>query len=299
MTTRFKALLALIACVLFWGFSFISIKITVVFLPPMTLGAVRFVCALIFLFFIKEKLSPGEKLAFSDIPFLAGAGLTGVTIYFFCENNGIALVTASEASIIVAAIPVITLGAEELFPAGGRRGKRPLAALRWAGAVISIAGVCLVAKVSFAFSGNILGYLYMAGACVSWVAYSFLTRPLFVRKSRIHIVFWQSVFGFLGFLPFLVFEYPLWKMPDPAAWGHVIFLGICCSALGYWCYAHSLEVLGLAVSSIFINFIPVVTAIGGFFILGDRLSPLQWAGGVLVLTGVYLAIMEPKPAKRR
>jgi drug/metabolite transporter (DMT)-like permease len=38
------------------------------------------------------------------------------------------------------------------------------------------------------------------------------------------------------------------------------------------------------------NFVPVVTAIAGFFILGDRLAPLQWAGAALVISGVTLAM---------
>jgi drug/metabolite transporter (DMT)-like permease len=152
-----------------------------------------------------------------------------------------------------------------------------------------------VAGVSFSISGNILGYLYMAGAALSWVIYCFLTRPLFARCSRIHIVFWQSVFGFLGFLPFAALEYRNWDRPDLSVLIHLVFLGICCSALGYWYYARSLEVLGVSVSSIFINFIPVVTVIAGFFLLGDRLSPLQWTGAVLVLSGVYLAMVERGP----
>ena len=53
------------------------------------------------------------------------------------------------------------------------------------GALISLTGVALVAGVSFSLSGTALGYVYMAGACFSWVSYCFLTRPLFARRSRI------------------------------------------------------------------------------------------------------------------
>ena len=290
MTKRSKALAAIIACVIFWGFSFVSIKIAVAVFPPMTLGALRFSLALVFLFFIKKKMAPDEKITVKDMPMLAGAGLTGVTLYFFFENNGVLLIPASEASIIIAAIPVITLIAE------GIRDKITLKKmlLPGLGALVSVTGVGLVAGVSFALSGTALGYFYMAGACVSWVVYCFLTRPLFSRHSRIFIVFWQSLAGFLGFLPFTFFETinanSAFVMPGLEVWGHVIFLGICCSALGYWFYALSLKTLGLGTSTIFINLIPVVSAIGGYFILGDRLSPLQWFGAALVLAGVYIAM---------
>ena len=146
----------MIACVLFWGFSFISLKITVVVFPPMSLGLLRFAIALVFLYFFKLKLAPHEKLNVKDIPRLFIAGFTGVTLYFFCENNGVALVSASEASIALGAIPVLSVIADWL---GGKITSRKnkempgprIGAFQWFGSFISIAGVVLVAGVSFAF----------------------------------------------------------------------------------------------------------------------------------------------------
>jgi drug/metabolite transporter (DMT)-like permease len=93
-------------------------------------------------------------------------------------------------------------------------------------------------------------------------------------------------------LPVVKFDGGNRLRPDLPVLFHILFLGICCSALGYWLYAHSLETLGLSVSSVFINFIPVVTVISGFFILGERLTPLQWAGALLVVSGVYLTMSK-------
>jgi drug/metabolite transporter (DMT)-like permease len=231
-----------------------------------------------------------------------------VTFYFFCENNGVALVTASEASIIVAAIPVLTMTVEWLAAKLGKAsadsggaastdsGVRP-GRRQWLGVFISVAGVGLVAGVSLALSGSMAGYLYMGGAALCWVTYGFLTKPLFDRgRSRIYIVFWQNVFGFLGFLPFAALEYSSWGTPTLPILFHLLFLAIFCSALGYWLYALALESLGVSVSSVFINLIPVVTVIAGFFILGERLTGLQWAGAVLALTGVYLTVLPQRPA---
>jgi drug/metabolite transporter (DMT)-like permease len=293
MSERRKALAAIIACVLFWGFSFISIKITVAVFPPMSLGMLRFAIALIFLYFIKRKLAPHEKLRAKDIPLLVGASFSGVTFYFFCENNGVALVTASEASITIGSIPVLTMIADWLSARISRNNDFPHMGFRqWAGAFISIAGVWLVAGVSFALSGSILGYIYMAGSALCWVAYSLFTRPLFTRCSRIYIVFWQSFAGFIGFIPFSILEFGSWGRPDVSIILHLVFLGLCCSALGYWLYARSLEVLGMSVSAIFINLIPMLTVIFGFFVLHDRLTLLQWLGAILVVGGVYLSIQK-------
>ena len=295
MGERVKAVAGIIACVLFWGFSFISIKIVGEVFPPMSQGFLRFAVALVILYFIKLKLAPGEKLRLRDIPLLLVAGLTGVTFYFFFENNGVALVTASEASIAIGVIPVLIMIADWLsgkvmrnknsnFPKTG--------IFQWMGAFISIAGVWLVAGVSFVLSGSIRGYLFMAGSALCWTVYSLLTRPLFDRCSRIYIVFWQSVAGFIGFLPFTILEFGSWGRPGPAVIGHLVFLGVCCSAMGYFFYARSLKVLGMSVSAIFINLVPLMTVIFGFFIMGDRLTFLQWTGAALVIGGVYLSMVR-------
>jgi drug/metabolite transporter (DMT)-like permease len=298
LSEKIKALAAIISVVLFWGFSFISIKVTVAVFQPMSLGMLRFGIAIIFLYILKQKLAPSEKLRLKDIPLLIAAGFVGVTLYFFFENNGIYLVSASEASIAIGSIPVLTMIADVVFEKiKAKKNRMPQAQSRpgiqqWLGCFISIGGVILVAGVSFVISGSIRGYIYMSGAALSWVFYSFLTRALFTRCSRIYIVFWQSVAGFIMFIPFSFHEFSRWGNADAEVIIHLFFLAIFCSALGYWLYVYALDKLGVSVCAIFINLIPVVTVIASFIMLGDRLSSLQWLGAGLVIAGVYLTMIR-------
>lgn len=299
MNERNKALVSIILTVLFWGFSFISIKISVQVLPPMTLGAARFLLAVVFLHIVKKTSAVKERLKKQDLPYLLGAGLIGVTAYFFFENNGVSLVSASEASLVIAAIPVLTMIAE-YFAARLNRKNEHIILRRWVGAVLSMIGVWMIAGVSIGLKNGSsagLGYLYMFGAALSWVAYCFLTKPLFARRSRLYIVYWQSLFGFIGFIPFALLERPHWGTPDVTVLMHVAYLGVFCSALGYWLYARSLHVLGIGVSTVFVNLVPVVTVAAGFIFLHERLSPLQWLGAAIVMGGVYLTTLEKKSKK--
>ncbi|MDR3302520.1 MAG: DMT family transporter [Spirochaetaceae bacterium] len=296
---RKKAYAAMILCVLFWGFSFISIKIAVSVLPPMTLGAIRFAIGIAVLFVYKliadsktkkaaEISRPVERLQRADIPLLSGAALTGISIYFYFENNGVKLIGAGEASIITGAIPVLCMIAESIFL------KSRIGGRQWTGAAISISGVALVSGVSLSLSGDPLGYIYMACCAVLWVVYCFLTRPLFERRSRIYIVFWQTLFGFLGFLPFLIFEAPIFDSLTPFVFAHIVFLGVFCSAIGYMFYVYALTILGVSISALFINIIPAVSVIAAFFLLDERLTLLQWIGAAFTIAGVYLASMSSK-----
>jgi drug/metabolite transporter (DMT)-like permease len=290
MSEKLKAVFAAIACVFFWGFSFVSSKIALGAFPPMTLGLFRFSMGVGFLFIIKRRLVPNEKLDKRDIPLLAFSGLAGDTFYFFCENNGLYLLPASEAAIITASIPVLTLFVDKLTGKAGKTGFR-----RWFGAVVSMAGVWLVAQVSFSMSGSITGYFYLAGSALCWVVYSFLTRPLFERgRSNIYIVFWQCTAGLAGFLPFALFEKPVWQAVNTVVILHTVFLGIFCSALAYLFYARAIKTLGVSAAAVFINFIPVITVVSGIFVLHEWLAPLQWLGAAVTLAGVCLVMIHVK-----
>lgn len=280
-----KAYLLLLAAVVFWGFSFISIKASLAVFPPMVLGFARYAPAILVLAAIKAARARGERLARKDLPMVAGSGLIGVTLYFFMENNGVKLNSASEASLIIAAIPVMLVVAERVID------RKKLSARRYFGALATMAGVAVLVARGLSFSGSAAGYLFMLGAGISWVAYSFMTRGLFSRYSRISIVFWQSAAGFIGFIPLAAAEAGSVGTPDAAIVLHVAFLGIFCSALGYYFYAIALERLGPATSGLFINLIPVVT-VAASLLLGENMSGTQALGGAIVVGGVTLATWE-------
>jgi drug/metabolite transporter (DMT)-like permease len=274
-----------------WGLSFLSIKVAVDVVPPMSLGLVRFVIAssLMLLYFAARRSLP--RLALRDLPLMAGSGLIGVTLYFAGENNGIMLLSASESAIIVGTIPVLTVLADRLI-LRGRLGK-----LQYAGATLSAAGVTLMVVESLKISAQPLGYLYMAIAAFSWVAYAFATRPLLATYKQTEVTFWQSLFGAAGFLPFALFETMDWARLTPVIVLNVLYLAVFCSALGYLFYIISMDVLGAGVASVFINLIPVVSVVASFFILGERLSPLQLGGAAVAVAGVYLTTMRPRRAR--
>jgi drug/metabolite transporter (DMT)-like permease len=272
-----------IAVALLWGMSFLSIKVAVAVVPPMTMAVLRFTlaCAVLPLFAILS----GESLKVSnrDLPLLMAGGFTGVTLYFLGENNGVALLTASESSLIIGSIPVLTVLAEEVF-LKSRVGVRV-----HIGAIVSFLGVALIVAPSLGSQVQRLGYLYMAMAALAWVAYTFLTRGVAARYGKITVIFWQCLFGLLGCIPFALMEARAWQVPGPAVILHLLYLGLICSAAGYWLYASALDRLGVGRSSVFINLIPVVSVVASFFLLGERLGPYQLVGGAIAVVGVYLA----------
>jgi drug/metabolite transporter (DMT)-like permease len=284
MDKRRSALFLAVLVSVIWGLSFLSTKVAMTALPPMTLAAMRFVVAVLLLLPLALAAREDLRLAPRDLPFMALGGLTGVTVYFLCENNGIALLTASESSLVIGTIPILTMLVDRL--AFGTR----LRARSYIGALLSLAGIALIVLPSLGTRpSSLAGFLYMGGAAASWVVYVLVTKPLGARYGHIGVTFWQSLFGLAGCIPFAIAESRGWKAMNLTVALNVLYLGVFCSAVAYWLYVVALDRLGAGTTSVFLNLVPVVSVGAAFFLLGERLGPLSLAGGAVAVGGVYLA----------
>ncbi|MDA8234848.1 MAG: DMT family transporter [Clostridia bacterium] len=284
-------ILAITFTAVMWGLSFPSIKISVAEMPPMTLALARFLLASVVLVLFLRWMEPSTRLDRKDMPLMALAGFIGVTAYFFFENHGVNLTTASAASMIIGIIPILTLVADYLF-CGNK-----LSPLKIVSVILSTLGIYLVVAVNQDLSGSSLwGNLLMLGASLSWVVYTLVTRPLGQRYSQLAVVTYQTLFGTVSIVPFALLETGSWQPVSGVVWLNVIFLGLFCSALGYYLYVYAMKGLGVSAVSMFINLIPVVAVAGGYFLLQETVTLTQVLGGVVIIVAVYLATWQPKKA---
>lgn len=285
---RLVAYLALSVPILAWGLSFISIKVALTEFPPMTLALGRFALAggvlgaAYFFQGTRTKFSPRDRWN------LVLSVITGITLYFLCENHGIKLLPASVASLIIAGIPILSLLAERVVH-GTKLGVVGVVAT-----VVSFGGTALLLGVPADGSANLWGSLLMLGAAVAWVLYLFTMKPLQASYPNLAVTAWQMVLGAVSLVPFALAEVPQWRWPSAAGWGHLVFQGLICSALSYLLYNYSLEKLGVRVASLSVNLLPVITAIASYFLLGEVLGPWQWLGGALVLGAVIAVSWQGK-----
>jgi drug/metabolite transporter (DMT)-like permease len=295
MDKRRTALIAAIAVSVIWGLSFLSTKVALAALPPMSIAAARFVVAVVALIFVVFLSRENLRFSFRDLPRMAASGLLGVSFYFLCENNGIALLTASESSLVIATIPVLTMLVDRLVL------KTRLKARSYIGACLSFAGVAIIVAPSFGGGASLrggssspAGFLCMGGAALCWVAYALLTKPLSSKYSGLSITFWQSLFGLVGCLPFAIAESPPLHALSVMVALNLLYLGLVCSAAGYLLYIVAMGSLGAGTTSVFLNLVPVVSVVAAYFLLGERLGGFTLAGGAIAVAGVYLATSTGK-----
>lgn len=180
------AIAAISAASIFWGLSFLSIKIVVDVIPPMPLAFLRFIVAIATLFLFMKITKDKSRIKKNDVSRIAAGGIFGVTLYYYFQNTGIKLIGASSASVIIASVPILSLIGESLVF------KTKMTLPKILSVIISFVGVYIIVGSALKGSGgSISGYLMMFGASVSWVIYVIITKPLLARYSHLSIIFYS------------------------------------------------------------------------------------------------------------
>ena len=220
-------------------------------------------------------------------------GLTGVLAYNVFFFNGLKIVEAGRASIIIANNPiVISLFSALIFRERLSWGKIAGIILSVVGAVIAISG----GDPRALFAGGVgQGDLLIFGCVLSWSAYSLLGKHVMRVLPPLTAVAHSA---FVGMLALLI---PAWLEGMPAdlptyswgAWCNLAYLGWFGTVLGFVWYYEGIREIGPSRASLFINFVPI-SAIGlAHVILDEPLSLSLMIGGALVITGVSLNNMTP------
>jgi drug/metabolite transporter (DMT)-like permease len=98
------------------------------------------------------------------------------------------------------------------------------------------------------------------------------------------------MYGALLYAPLFFWELPAvnWSAISSRSFVALAYLIIFATCAAFLCYNFALTKLPAGKASVFINGIPVVTAIGAWILLGETLTLLQICGGILVLIAVCL-----------
>jgi drug/metabolite transporter (DMT)-like permease len=279
-------LATLAGATLLWGLSFVVTKVALTEFDQFTLVFARFVGASIFflaLFAVRGFPRLGARLHRR----LLVIALFEPVLYFLAETAGLERTTAAKASLIIATIPAAVLLASRIA-LGERMGARKVV-----GALVSVAGVAVLVLGDPAvqlggFSGAV-GDLFIIGAVAAAVAYMILTRGLAGSVSALEITGFQFLYGTLLFLPIYL------ATAGRQEWGTVTGTGIAAlayliagaSIAAFLCYNYALTQIEASKASVFINGIPIVATAAGWIALGERMTPFQAAGAVVVLVGIY------------
>ena len=205
------------------------------------------------------------------------------------QQIGVAYTTASKAGFITA-LYVVLVPVLSIFI-----GKRPSAHI-WACVVLALVGTYLLCITGEELKLQ-LGDAYELACALLFavqilVVYHFSPLVDGVRLSRMQFL----VVAVLSTALLLLFETPTWA-DVRAALPAIAYAGIFSSGIAY-----TLQILGQAnvnptVASLVMSLESVFSALSGWLILGERLSPRELLGSALMFAAIVLAQVEFRPKR--
>ncbi len=301
--TDAKAYIGLSAAVVFWGMSFVATKVALESITTFTLIFLRFgLAGLLFLAvsIVRGGLPRLTRRAHLKLFLMA---LFEPGLYFYFETVGLQYTTAPKAALIIATVPVAVLVFARIL-IGERIHKLSLF-----GIMMSLAGIgiLIVGDPAFQWSlgDHLLGDLLIIGAVITAALYMVGARDLGREYSAWDITCLQIFYGALFYAPMFFMEMSVldWGDVTVSSMTAAAYLTVFATVIAFLCYNYGLTRIEASRAAVFINGIPVVTALAAWVILGERLTWVQAAGGAMVLGGVWLTNIlgrsgTAKPAAR-
>lgn len=277
----------IIAASVIWGSAYPFTKYLVGEVSPLTAVTLRTsIGALVLLAASGVRFEPaGPRPRFFRKIF--ALSLLGVSVQQYVQAYALRFTSAGHAGWLIVTIPIMVAAAMALL--GERLGRYKAAAL-----ALGSAGALLVV-----FSGApgpagtaaaaMRADMIFLISCLNWTGYVVLSRKWFSARSQAEIT---SATMFTAMLTLLA----VWVVSGGAAdlaslsfkgWLCAAYLGALSSALAYTFWNNSVERLGPVTASYFIYLQPFAAALSAYIFIGERPAPWAFAGGGLIMAGVY------------
>ena len=284
--------LSLIFSMIFWAFSFVWVKEVYLVYGPLTTVLFRLIIAALLLLAFALLTGKLVKIERKDLCTFVLLSLFEPFLYFMGESFGLKYVSSTIGAIIVATIPLFSPIAASRFS------NERISVRTFIGILLSFLGVSIVVfDSSFNLTASPLGIALEFLAVLSAIGYTVVLKKLAVKYNPTSIITYQNLLGIIYFLPlWLVFEFrDFTAIPfDFPAFAGIVKLSVFASCIAFIFYAHSVKKLGINSVNIFINLIPVFTAIFAWYILGETLNLRKFIGIVVVVTGLLVAQVKLK-----
>lgn len=282
----FKPYLALSAVCLFWGTTYLGIRMALETFPPLVLISARYILSggilVLFALLRGAPLPRGRELRAACFSGLLVLGI-GNGALVFAE----VAIPSGIAGLIVSMSPFWMVTAEAVLPGGERLHGPTLGAM-----LVGLFGASLLftpdAGVHGIDPGLVYGFLVLQAGMAGWSFGSIYQRR---NMGRAHPVFAggvQQLAAGLILAPFaaLIPEHPIhWSVRGFCAIFYLVIFG---SIVGYSAYIYALDRLPVAIASIYPYVNSVVAVALGWLVYRERFGWTEAASMVVIFSSVAL-----------
>ena len=273
-----------------WGGMYVVSKVVLDIIPPFTLVSLRLLLGALTLAIVLG-IRGFPKITRKQFWQAVGVGFVGYGVSLSLQFLGTKLSTAANGSLVTSATPAFVLIFAWILL------KEKITSLRLIALLLATLGVVAVIDPRSAqlnpdlFAGNLL----LLGAALTWALYSVLVR----KATQALDVLPFSLIAFLGGLPISIpagareLETIGVGEISLGVVGGVLFLGVISTALAMVLWNTAFAYLDASLASLTFFAQPVVGTLLGWLFLGEEITPLFLAGGMLIGVGLVISSRDP------
>ncbi|MGH2785398.1 MAG: EamA family transporter [Actinomycetota bacterium] len=280
---------ALTVIYIVWGSTYLAIRVAIETIPPLISASLRFLIAggILYAFSIRR----GDR---ADRPTVAEWRSTAIIggLLFLGGNGGVVWaeqrIPSGVAALLVATVPLWMA----LIGFVALRERLPRIAV--AGLLVGFAGTALLIRPSGDGSVDTLGALVVVGASLAWAVGSLYSRRARLPKRPLVSASMQMICGgvALGIAgvaggELSRFEPASFSRASVLAFFYLIFVG---AIAAFSCYAWLLRVAPTSLVSTYAYVNPVVAVALGWAILDERVEPLTFVAGAIIVAAVAMIV---------
>ena len=273
------AVLALLATIVLWAYSWIVMKQVLAYAGPFDFAALRYLIGAAVLFgallLSRQSLRPPPLLPTILIGLCQTAAFQGLEQWALLDGG------AGHVALLAYTMPFWAVLLAWLI-----LGDTPTAR-HWLGLALAAAGLLCIIEPWHAMGSVTSTVLAITGG-LAWAAGTVLSKRMFRRHAPgvLNLTAWQMLAGgvALALVALLVPQRPItWS---PAFIGGLAYSAVMASAAAWWLWSIVLQRLSTTVASVSSLGVPVLSVLLAWMILREQPSLLEAAGIVLVLLGL-------------
>lgn len=255
--------------------------------PPMMLITLRLLIASALLFAVSKLSGKFQTIRKRDFKLFLLLAFFEPFIYYVGETYGLTMVQSTLAAVIVSTIPLFAPVLAFVVL------RERIGLFNVLGILVSLLGVFFVVyEPGGGFSANPWGIALLFLAVFAAICYATTLRKISAHYSTLNVIFYQSLLGLIFFIPtFLIADYAKLQQVQVSVESllALFMLSVFASVIAFVLFAWAVRKVGVSRTNVFVNLIPVFTAVFSWLILGEIITVLKWVGIIVAVLGLFVS----------
>ena len=276
---------------MFWSGNFIVGKFATLFqIPPLTLNFLRWAAVwLILIPFTYKEIYNNLPMIKKNWLLISFMGVITISTFNSVVYFALNYTQVINAVLMLAAIPVATIVLSSLMNIEKTN------IFQLLGLFLSIIGISVIisnADIKKIISLNFnKGDLWMLVCVLTWALYSTLLKKNKFKLSQFSLIQLMVSVGILFLIPQFFYEKSIGlELNLNKAFFLILFYVVVFPAIAaYYCWQKAIEIIGPNRSSMFIQLMPLFSAIMAIIIFNEKFEFYHFVGAIFIVSGIYLS----------